>query len=231
MRDTQGTKVKRSKRMKAILSLSGGMDSTTLLGLLKSEGAEVICVSFNYGQKHVKELRAADYVADYYKAPLTPVDLRSVKYLFGGSSLTSPALEIPEGHYEDETMKSTVVPNRNMIMLSLVTALAVRQNADVVAYAAHAGDYAIYPDCRKEFVTAMAEALKLCSYSPIELYTPFINLQKTEICKIANELNVPLHLTWSCYKGGDKHCGKCGTCVERKEAFTLADITDPTVYD
>ena len=127
-------------------------------------------------------------------------------------------------------MKSTVVPNRNMIMLSLAAARAIAVGADGVAYAAHSGDHAIYPDCRPEFADAVAAALRICHYTPIELERPFVDMTKADIVRLGAELGVDFSKTWSCYKGGEKHCGKCGTCVERREAFRLAGVPDPTEY-
>lgn len=127
-------------------------------------------------------------------------------------------------------MKLTVVPNRNMILLALAGAWAVSTKSEAIAYAAHAGDHAIYPDCRPEFAEAMQGALLLCDWHPVRIARPFLAMSKADLVKLGAELGVPFALTWSCYKGGDKHCGKCGTCVERREAFELAGVPDPTKY-
>ena len=153
------------------------------------------------------------------------------RQLFGKSSLTDAETEVPEGGYREENMKSTVVPNRNMIMISVAAARAIAIGAGSVAYAAHSGDHAIYPDCRPEFADALAGALRLCHYFPIGLERPFVGMTKADIVRLGADLGVDFSKTWSCYKGGERHCGKCGTCAERKEAFRLAGIPDPTEYD
>lgn len=214
---------------KAILTLSGGLDSTILLYHLLKQGYEVRCLSVDYGQRHRKELAAAKDICLLAEIEHRIVDLRGVRELMGGSSQTSD-IEVPEGHYEEESMKLTVVPNRNMILLSLAVAWAISSKSEVVAYAAHAGDHAIYPDCRKEFVEALGKAVGLCDWFPVILIGPFTNRSKAEIIALGSRYEVPMEKTWSCYKGQEFHCGKCGTCVERKEAFQLAGVPDPTHY-
>ncbi len=216
--------------MKTVLCFSGGLDSTVLLYHLLAKGQEVRCLSVDYGQRHRKELAAAREIAAVAKVEHKTVDLRAVRELMEGSSQTSDSLAVPEGHYAEESMKLTVVPNRNMVLLSLATAWAVSTKSDSVAYAAHAGDHAIYPDCRSEFADAMAVAMGLCDWHKVQLVRPFVTWSKADIAKEGAKLAAPLHLTWSCYKGGELHCGKCGTCVERREAFALAGVTDPTRY-
>ncbi|MCB1120019.1 MAG: 7-cyano-7-deazaguanine synthase, partial [Verrucomicrobiae bacterium] len=137
---------------------------------------------------------------------------------------------VPHGHYEEENMKSTVVPNRNMILLSVATGWAVSLKADCVSYAAHAGDHAIYPDCREEFADALDKTMRLADWQEIYLNRPFVSWTKADIVRRGAELNVPFEKTWSCYEGGDQHCGRCGTCIERREAFHLAGVADPTEY-
>lgn len=149
---------------------------------------------------------------------------------WGGAAPFNESIAVPEGHYEDESMKSTVVPNRNMILLSIATAGSIASGLEGVAYAAHAGDHAIYPDCRPAFADAMNEAIKLCDYTSQRLVRPFVSLTKADIVKAGAALGVPFERTWSCYNGGATHCGKCGTCVERIEAFKLAGVSDPTDY-
>jgi len=159
------------------------------------------------------------------------VDLRALGALLPGSALTDPSVEVPEGHYEAESMKATVVPNRNAIMLSIAFGIAAAEGATGVAAGFHAGDHAIYPDCRPMFVDRFA-AMQLASLDyPISLYTPFLYKSKADIVKEGTLLRVPFGLTWSCYRGGELHCGKCGTCVERREAFQLAGVDDPTEYE
>lgn len=151
--------------------------------------------------------------------------------LLGGNSLTDKSIQLPQGHYAEESMKSTVVPNRNMILLSLAGGHALSIDFDTVAYAAHAGDHTIYPDCRPEFANAMERALGLADWKKLSLHRPFVNLTKADLVEIGLQVKAPMEYTWSCYAGREKHCGKCGTCVERKEAFALAKATDPTEYE
>ncbi len=211
--------------MKSVLLLSGGLDSTTLLYDLLSTGDEVLALSIFYGQKHQKEISAAKEIATHARVKHI---IKEISGIFGESALTSDSLEVPDGHYTDLSMKQTVVPNRNMIFLSIALSLAISEKFDRVAYAAHAGDHTIYPDCRPEFVEAMKNVFPLSDWFKVTLYAPYVNLSKKEICKKGLALGAPLDLTWSCYKGGEAHCGKCGTCVERKEAFL--EIIDPTIY-
>lgn len=159
------------------------------------------------------------------------IDLSALRAVLKGSSQTDENFEVPEGHYTEETMKVTVVPNRNMILLAVAGAWAISLKAEYVAYAAHVGDHAIYPDCRKEFADRIAEVLETADWHSVKLMRPFLNRTKADIAALGHELKVPYELTWSCYKGGEKHCGKCGTCVERKEAFALANVPDPTEYE
>lgn len=210
---------------------SGGMDSTVMLHRMRELGIEIKgAISVDYGQKHSKELLVAAEVCRELGIEHQVVDLTSLKVLFGNSSLTNGEQSIPEGHYEEEQMKSTVVPNRNMILLSVATAWAISLQAESVAYAAHGGDHAIYPDCREVFAEALDTAIRLCDWSLVRLYRPFVESSKAEIAAIGERLGVSLERTWSCYKGGDLHCGRCGTCVERREAFHLAGVADRTVY-
>ena len=216
--------------MKVVVLLSGGIDSSTLLAKLIWEKHEVNALAFNYGQKHSKELEHAKLIADHYKVPLKVADISSIKELISKSSLTSDE-PIPEGHYADESMKSTVVPNRNMIMISLAAGYAWTIGASKVYFAAHSGDHPIYPDCRPDFVETLNNALLQGTDQRVGVEAPFINIDKTEIVSLGNKIGVPYELTWSCYVGGDKHCGRCGTCVERREAFEKAGVEDKTEYE
>ncbi|WAM33758.1 7-cyano-7-deazaguanine synthase QueC [Caldicellulosiruptor morganii] len=216
--------------MKALVVLSGGMDSTTLLYDVKSKGYETYAISFDYGQKHSKELEFAKKTCDLLKVPHKIVDISFFAKL-APSALTLANWQIPEGYYTDENMKQTVVPNRNMVLLSIATAYAISIRAQKLFYGAHAGDHPIYPDCRKEFVEAMKSAIALCDYHTVELEAPYIDLKKEDILKIGLKLGVDFSLTWSCYKGGEKACGKCGTCTERIEAFKKLGIKDPIEYE
>lgn len=216
--------------MKSVLLLSGGIDSSAALRVLKDEGHRIFALSLHYGQRHSKELEFAKRQADTLCEEHQTVDLSALQPLLAGSSQTS-AIEVPEGHYSAENMKLTVVPNRNMIMLSIAIGWAVSLKADQVCYAAHAGDHHIYPDCRPEFAEKMDAVAQICDWHPVRLYRPFIHFSKAEIVKKAAALGVDFTQTWSCYKGLEKHCGRCGTCVERQEAFALAKIKDPTIYE
>ena len=187
-------------------------------------------LSIDYGQRHRCELVRAAQICKQAGVPHHTADLSAVQPLLAGSSLTSPEIEVAEGHYTQENMKTTVVPNRNMILLSLATGYGLSIGAQQVAYAAHSGDHAIYPDCRNEFADAMAQAIELCDWNQITLNRPFVDWTKADIARRGAELAIPFDLTWSCYKGGELHCGRCGTCIERREAFDLAGVKDPTEY-
>ena len=213
-----------------IIIYSGGLDSTILMYHLKSRGQRIKALGINYGQRHIKELVAAEEICAELDVEFSTGDLSGLGSLLAGNSLTTAEVNIPDGHYAEESMRITVVPNRNMLMFSVGIAWAINSNFDSVAYAAHAGDHAIYPDCRPEFAYALANAARLCHYRSIEVRFPFIRKTKTEIVKLGHQLGVPFASTWSCYKGEEQHCGRCGTCTERAEAFVLAGVPDPTVY-
>jgi len=217
-------------RAKVVVLLSGGLDSTTLLYHHLKHGDEVRCISFNYGQRHGRELEAATRIAHLLNLPHQIVNLTELRRLLSGSSQTDSSIPVPEGKYDEETMKITVVPNRNMILLALSIGYAVANKMDYVSYAAHSGDHAIYPDCREEFAAGMDRVARLCDWHPVSLLRPFVKLTKANIVSYGKGLGVPYELTWSCYKGGEAHCGRCGTCIERREAFYLAQVEDPTVY-
>lgn len=215
--------------MKKVVILSGGMDSLTALSLELVQGNEVIALNFQYGSKHnLKEKEAIDKIVKHYNIPLKQITLDFNDYL--KSDLLTSGGEIPEGHYADDNMKKTVIPFRNGIMLAIAAGFAESEGAEALVLGNHAGDHAIYPDCRKEFSEAMALALKLGTYNKMKLETPFVNMTKGEIVNLGVNLNTPYELAWSCYKGEDVACGKCGTCVERLEAFYEADVKDPIPY-
>jgi 7-cyano-7-deazaguanine synthase len=226
-------------KTKAVVLLSGGLDSTVLLASTLHAGRQVLPIAFDYGQRHRQELFAAREIQRAFRYPkgdwdvhsLKIVDLDALNTVAKGSSQLGD-LPVPHGHYAEESMKATVVPNRNMTMLALATAYAISNGAAEVAYAAHAGDHTIYPDCRPAFAEVMRKAISLCDYesrTPL-LVTPFISISKADIVIIGRDLSAPMHLTYSCYEGREHHCGLCGTCVERKEAFEVAGVKDPTQY-
>ena len=222
-----------AKRPKTLVLLSGGLDSSTLAYFVAREmGHEVECLSIYYGQRHRRELAAAEAIAKSLGARFDVVDISSVGMLLEASALTNPDVAVPEGHYAAENMAITVVPNRNMTFLSIAAAVAASRGYYRIAAAVHSGDHYIYPDCRPEFVNSFRETVQLAlGVSEFLVYTPFLLKTKADIVSVGSRLGVPFELTWSCYKGGEKHCGRCGTCVERAEAFYLAGVPDPTEYE
>jgi 7-cyano-7-deazaguanine synthase len=215
---------------KAIVLLSGGMDSVSALYHVHRTHEVVATLSFDYGSKHNhKELPFARLHSDRLGIQNHVVSLGFMGELFASDLLKSGGT-IPDGHYEQASMKKTVVPFRNGIMLSIAGGLAESVNAQYVAIAAHAGDHAIYPDCREDFMKAMGDAIRLGTYAAVQILRPFISMTKAEIAARGHELGVDFLETWSCYKGDQIHCGSCGTCVERREAFALANLADPTQY-
>ncbi|RUO57330.1 7-cyano-7-deazaguanine synthase QueC [Pseudidiomarina insulisalsae] len=216
---------------KVVVIYSGGMDSFTVLHRALRDGHEVYALSFNYGQRHVKELEVAHQVTTQLGLPHKIVDITAINELIANSSLTSSDVDIPEGHYEEVSMKSTVVPNRNMILLSLAIGYAVSIEAQAVYYGAHSGDHAIYPDCRPEFVKRMNDVSQIANYQPIEIAVPYLDCDKGEILKDGLAMGLDYRQTWTCYNGREKACGKCGACVERLEAFAANQVTDPLPYE
>jgi 7-cyano-7-deazaguanine synthase len=219
--------------MKTLVLLSGGMDSTALASkLVKENGpANVESLSVHYGQRHSKELESARAVAAVLGIIHHEIDLGILRHHLTGSALTDD-IDVPDGHYAEQTMRATVVPNRNAIMLSVAVGVAVSRGLEQVATAVHAGDHFIYPDCRPEFIAAMDRAARTGteSFGDIRIVAPFVNVTKADIATIGASVGAPFPLSWSCYKGGEIHCGACGTCYERREAFTVAGVPDPTVY-
>ena len=214
---------------KSLIILSGGMDSVTLLHNYKREIA--LAVTFDYGSNHnAREIECAKANCSLLGIEHIIIPLNFIREYFT-SSLLSGASAIPEGHYQDETMKSTVVPFRNGIMLAIACGLAESRGLNKVFIANHAGDHAIYPDCRPKFIDSMASTMFLGTYNGVQLYAPYTNLTKAQIAKIGASIGVDYAVTYSCYKGGEKHCGKCGTCIERKESLRDANIQDPTEYE
>jgi 7-cyano-7-deazaguanine synthase len=214
-----------------VVIVSGGLDSVTLAHQLHAHGHALHLLSFDYGQRHRKELGFAARCASRLGAPHDIVDLSAVGRLLGGSALTD-AIAVPDGHYAEESMRVTVVPNRNAIMLSIAVGVAVAEGASRVGFAAHGGDHFIYPDCRPAFVEAFEEMTRLANegFGDVTIEAPFLHMSKADIVRLGSELGVDFADTWSCYKGGEVHCRTCGTCVERREAFELAGVADPTTY-
>lgn len=210
--------------------LSGGMDSVTLAALARDEGHLHTCLSFDYGQKHSKELRFAKENCERWEINHLVISLAGIAgACFIGSALTGSG-PMPEGHYADENMKQTVVPNRNMVMLSVAVAYAVANKLARVWYGAHAGDHTIYPDCRPSFVTAINNAARLANWHEVGVEAPFLGLNKHGILVVGRDLGVDYAQTWTCYQGGEKACGKCGSCQERLEAFNRLGQKDPLEY-
>ena len=213
----------------SVIIVSGGMDSITLLHDYKDRIA--LGISFDYGSNHnAKEIPFAELHCKRLGIKHITIPLEFMHKYFK-SSLLEGADAIPEGHYEDENMKSTVVPFRNGIMLAIAAGIAESNGLDHVMIANHGGDHAIYPDCRPEFISAMSSATSAGSYNGVTVIAPYTSITKGDIARRGKELGIDYTETWSCYKGGDKHCGKCGTCVERKEALRDAGIEDFTEYE
>lgn len=217
----------------AVAIVSGGMDSVTLAYLLASEGYGLHLISVDYGQRHRKEIEYAKLCATRLGASFDVADISAVGRLLSGSALTDD-VDVPHGHYASENMAVTVVPNRNAIMLTIAYGVAVARNSALVAAAMHAGDHYVYPDCRPEFVESFEamqkRAVEGFGDPSLRLYAPFIHDTKAGIVEFGARLGVPFRDTWSCYEGGELHCGLCGTCNERREAFELAGVPDPTEY-
>jgi 7-cyano-7-deazaguanine synthase len=216
--------------MKVLTLVSGGMDSVTALYDAAQSHQIVGALGFDYGSKHnPRELPLGVWHANKLGIPHRTIRLPFINELFDSDLLRSGG-PIPEGHYEEATMKQTVVPFRNGIMLAVAAGYAETIGAEAIVIAAHAGDHAIYPDCREGFMQAMGEAITQGTYARLSLLRPFIAWNKARIVQRGVELKIDYARTWSCYKGGDRHCGVCGTCVERREAFQLASVKDPTDY-
>lgn len=215
---------------KVVVIYSGGMDSFTVLNKAVNDGFDVYALSFDYGQRHVKELEYAANVCKQLNIHHKIVDISAINSIISGSSLTDD-IDVPEGHYESENMKQTVVPNRNMILLSLAVGYAVSLEANKVYYGAHSGDHAIYPDCRPEFVQKMQDVCAIANYEAVDIVVPYLNDDKIEILADGLKMGLDYALTWTCYNGREKACGKCGACQERLEAFKLNNATDPLSYE
>ena len=217
--------------MKTLAVCSGGLDSVSLAYQLANHCELAHIVSFDYGQRHKKELDFARQCAEDLKISYDLIDISSVGKAISNSALTGK-ITVPDGHYTAKNMNVTIVANRNPIMLTIAFGLAANLKLDAVAIAVHGGDHFIYPDCRREFTESFANMQKfaLADYASIKLQTPYIDMSKAQIVATGEQYNVPFSQTWSCYKGGEIHCGTCGTCVERQEAFAIACVDDPTTY-
>lgn len=217
---------------KVVVIYSGGMDSFTVLHKAIAQGKDVYPLTFNYGQRHSKEIEFAANVCRELGISHQVVDISAINQLIAGSSLTTDSdIDIPEGHYAEDSMRSTVVPNRNMILLSMAIAYAVSIEANAVYYGAHSGDHAIYPDCRPEFVHKMNQVSQIANYQPIDIVSPYLDNNKTEILADGLSMGLDYGKTWTCYNGREKACGVCGSCQERLEAFTENGISDPLAYE
>jgi 7-cyano-7-deazaguanine synthase len=216
--------------MKVLVVMSGGVDSSVLLAHHLFKQDQVRAITIDYGQRHIRELVYAEHQCRKKGVDFEVVSLPALAKLFPGSSQTDFTVQVPQGHYTEESMQSTVVPNRNMILLSIAVGHAIAYKMDCVSYAAHTGDHTIYHDCRPEFVRALNYAVSLCDKHLVQIQRPFISLTKANIVEMGSRYGVDFSMTYSCYAGGDSHCGMCGTCVERKEAFKIAGVSDPTTY-
>lgn len=213
----------------SILIYSGGLDSTTMLYEYRERIA--MAISFDYGSNHNgKEIKCADLHCERLGITHVVIPLDFMRRYFR-SSLLDGAEAIPEGHYEDDNMRSTVVPFRNGIMLSVAVGMAESNELQYVMMANHGGDHTIYPDCRPEFVGAFDAAAQAGTFNGVRLLSPYVNMTKADIARRGKQLGIDYSETWSCYKGGDVHCGRCGTCIERREALAEAGIEDHTVYE
>lgn len=231
-----------------VVVLSGGLDSTVLFCCAMREWFTntdkteekvqnaVTAVTLDYGQRHIREIDAAKKIVESLSAehPDTKTDHVIVRIPNIGtalpSALTDTTIDVPHGHYAAPSMTATIVPNRNMIIGSIAAGIAVTRGADSVVLGVHAGDHPVYPDCRPEFVTALQDCARSATGTNLSITAPFVSLPKWKIAQIGDLIAAPMELTWSCYEGGERHCGRCGTCFERKEAFKLAKLIDPTKY-
>lgn len=215
---------------KTIVILSGGLDSTVLTYHLLAAGRELKLLSFDYGQRHKKELDYARKTASILKLDHEVLDLSNLRRLLVGSSQTDDSVAVPFGHYAANNMATTVVPNRNSIMMNIAAGWAIGLKFDSIAFAVHRGDFSQYADCRPQFADALDACIKLADYHQVEVERPFILLSKADIVSLGSKISVPFENSYSCYSGGDVHCGKCGTDVERLESFDVAGVKDPTQY-
>jgi 7-cyano-7-deazaguanine synthase len=210
---------------------SGGLDSTTLLYHLRAEGFSLKALSVDYGQRHrEREQAAAQTLCARLGLEQRVVDLTALVEFLGRNSLSDLSVAVPEVEYAAASMRLTTVANRNMILLAVAIAWAAGLRYEAVAFGAHGGEYTPYPDCRPAFAEAMDQAAQVCDWEPMRVLAPFVAWDKAAIVRRGAELGVPFELTWSCYQGGETQCGRCGTCLDRRQAFAKAGIPDPTQY-
>lgn len=218
-----------------VIIYSGGMDSYTLLRDEHNKNRIHSALTFNYGQRHRRELECVGRVCSQFSIPYSLIDMRTIAaHAMHASALTNESIHLPTGHYADENMKQTVVPNRNMIMLSIAIAYAVTHQLSRVVFGAHAGDHTIYPDCRPGFVIAMNALAQVANWHPVRIEAPYLNYHKANILQIgmmADVERLDYKDTWTCYKGDQFACGKCGSCTERLEAFRTVGWVDPVQYE
>lgn len=216
---------------KTVVIYSGGMDSFTVLHRALREGLSVHALSFDYGQRHARELDAARQVCASLGLPHQVVDIRAIHGLIDNSALTNPDQAMPQGEYGADNLRATVVPNRNMILLSLAIAKAVNIGAGRVDYGAHGGDHILYPDCRPEFVEAMNHVAGIANFEPVKLHAPYLSSSKADILREGLAMGLDYRHTWTCYEGRELACGVCGSCRERLAAFSANGVTDPLTYE
>lgn len=214
-----------------VVIYSGGMDSYTVLHRALREGLTVHALSFDYGQRHTRELDTARQVCSTLGVPHQVVDIRAIHGLIDNSALTNSEQPMPQADYAADNLRATVVPNRNMILLSLAIAKAVNIGAGRVDYGAHGGDHVLYPDCRPEFVEAMNHVAGIANFEPVTLHAPYLSSSKADILREGLAMGLDYRHTWTCYQGRELACGVCGSCRERLEAFAANDVTDPLAYD
>ena len=213
-----------------VVIYSGGMDSYTVLHRALREGLAVHALSFDYGQRHRRELDVARQVCESLAIPHQVVDIRAIHGLIDNSALTNAALTMPQGEYDADSLHSTVVPNRNMILLSLAIAKAVNIGANRVDYGAHGGDHVLYPDCRPAFVEAMNDVAQIANFEPVTVHAPYLASSKADILRDGLAMGLDYRYTWTCYEGQQLACGQCGSCRERLAAFAANHSVDPLDY-
>jgi len=216
---------------KVVVIYSGGMDSYTVLHKAIEEGLTPFALTFDYGQRHVKEIQVASDVCKNLEINHKIIDITAINQLIGGSSLTDSSIEVATGDYDNSNMVNTVVPNRNMILLSLAIGYAVSIGAEKIYYGAHSGDHEIYPDCRPIFVEKMNEVAAVANYQATEIHSPYLKSDKIGILKDGLRMGLDYSKTWTCYNGREKACGLCGSCVERLQAFKENGLVDPIAYE